>query len=98
MFTNIKREKIKDEVGNMINLIYYEFENTEGEDYKDHVIEADDNICEKFGFTSLEIINVIIGIEDRYNIKVDEDDLILENFDTINKIIEYVCKKINENE
>ena len=39
-----------------------------------------------FGLDSLKAIELVVMVEDKYGIMIDDDDLLVENFSTVDKI------------
>lgn len=58
-------------------------------------IDADTDLSE-IGLTSISLINVIVELEDRLDFEFNDDDLLLENLNTVRKIEECVENSINE--
>ncbi len=48
------------------------------------------------GFDSMNIINYILMVEERFGFEFDDDDLIIDNFRTIEKIADYVLSKTEQ--
>jgi len=48
----------------------------------DRQITPDDRLKEDLGFDSLKLINLILKIENEYDISFSDDDLIVESFAT----------------
>ena len=48
------------------------------------------------GFDSMNIINYILMIEERFGFEFDDDDLVLDNFRSIKKIADYVLLKVEQ--
>lgn len=44
------------------------------------------------GLDSIKAIELVVNLESEYEIMIDEDDLLLENLNTINKIVQVVAK------
>lgn len=57
-------------------------------------IEYDRDLLESGIIDSLQIFNLISNIEKEFNIIVEGDEIIEENFSTINNIIQYVKRKL----
>ena len=55
-------------------------------------ILGDDDDLTQFGFNSLVVIKVDIALEDRFQFTLDDNDLLMDNFTTINKIINLLKK------
>ncbi|KYD04430.1 hypothetical protein B4102_3276 [Heyndrickxia sporothermodurans] len=47
----------------------------------------------KNGLDSLGIVQLILSLESEFEIEIDDEDLILENFLTIEKIVEFMTTK-----
>ncbi len=52
-------------------------------------IKDDENLID-LGLDSIKTIEIVVELEDGFDIEIDEDDLMLDNFSTISKIIELV--------
>ncbi|WP_456440759.1 acyl carrier protein [Caldithrix abyssi] len=72
----------------IINFLYDESlkDEFEGLDY-------DDSLLELGIIDSVKMLDLIGFIEEKYQIKVDDDDLYPENFDSINAIVNYIRSK-----
>ena len=53
----------------------------------------DDSLLERGIIDSVKMLDLIAFIEQRYQIKVDEEDMYPENFDTINAIEAFIHSK-----
>lgn len=53
-------------------------------------IDATDSLIENGIIDSVGMLNLVEFIENRFSIKVDEDDLMPENFDSLKAIEDYV--------
>lgn len=58
----------------------------------DH-LDYDDSLLELGIVDSVKMLDLIAFIEDTFQIKVDEEDLYPENFDSINAIVDYIESK-----
>ena len=58
-------------------------------------IEDDQSLTESGIIDSMGIINIIEYLESKYNIEIDDEDILQKNFGSINKIANYTKKKIN---
>ena len=56
-------------------------------------LDYDDSLLELGIVDSVKMLDLIAFIEDTFEIKVDEEDLYPENFDSINAIAEYIESK-----
>ena len=50
------------------------------------------NTLDELGFDSLDRITLLFELERAYRISVPDDDLTIENFGTVNLIVDYVRK------
>ena len=57
-------------------------------------IQADDDLIE-IGFNSLNCIQLIVLLEDKYNIEFGYSDLSVESVNTVSKIINYILSHKN---
>jgi len=55
----------------------------------------DESLFEKGIIDSLGVLELISFIEKKFAIQVDDEELIPENFETFNKILEFVETKLN---
>lgn len=58
-------------------------------------IESGKSISE-YITNSIDFIKIIVGVETKFDIEFEDEDLQLERFQTINDIIEYIQQKVNE--
>lgn len=58
------------------------------------VIQADDDLIE-IGLNSLNCIQLIVLLEDKYNIEFGYSDLSVESVNTVSKIINYILSHKN---
>ncbi len=56
-------------------------------------LDYDDSLLELGIIDSVKMLDLIGFIEKEFDIKVDDDDLFPENFDTINAIVNYIQSK-----
>lgn len=61
---------------------------------RDNSIVETDSLFESGIIDSLAIFELTTFIESRYGCRVDEDDLVPENFDSLVAISAYVCGKL----
>lgn len=57
---------------------------------------ADDVILTAYGIDSMKSVNLIIELEEIFNIEFEDDDMLFENFSTIQKIISMVSSRLTE--
>ena len=63
-------------------------------DSKGKAIQADDDLIE-IGLNSLNCIQLIVLLEDKYNIEFGYSDLSVESVNTVSKIINYILSHKN---
>lgn len=60
-------------------------------------IIIDDNMdLSELGMTSINMISIVIQIEEELGIEFNDDDLILDNLNTVQKLVENVEKARNK--
>ena len=57
-------------------------------------IEESDNLIETGILDSLGIMKLLIFLEEKFSIPIGDDDLIPENFETINKLLSLIDRKM----
>jgi len=61
---------------------------------QDEVLDETDSLLERGLIDSVGIINLVSLLEETYRIEINDDDLMPENFDSLNAIKNYVESKI----
>ena len=56
-------------------------------------LNSDDSFLEKGIIDSTGILELVMFVEETYNIEVEDDEVIPENFDSVNKLGIYVRRK-----
>ena len=56
-------------------------------------LNSDDSFLEKGILDSTGILEVIYFIEDEFDVKVEDEEMIPENLDSVNRIVAYIGKK-----
>lgn len=72
----------------LINLIKKEF-NLDGNE-----IQSNNNFT-NLGIDSLKMIKLVILIENEFNLEIDDEEVIPENFDSIKSISKLILDKLN---
>jgi acyl carrier protein len=62
----------------------------------DDIAGNDSFFTETLGLDSLNLINFVVALEEKYDIIIDDDDLRVELFENINTITQYIVNKIEE--
>jgi len=58
-------------------------------------LRNDINIFDELGIDSLGIILIITFIEKRYKIEIEQKEIVLENFESVNTLASFIEEKIN---
>ncbi|MCP3944368.1 MAG: acyl carrier protein [Desulfobacteraceae bacterium] len=61
------------------------------DDYR--TLPIDESILD-LGVESLDFIQVLEDIKEIYHIVIDDDDVLFENFETVNKIADFILQKV----
>jgi acyl carrier protein len=61
---------------------------------KGQKIDYDESLVSKGVIDSLAILRLISFIEEKFNVKVNDDEVVLENFETINIIVKFIDDKL----
>lgn len=59
-------------------------------------LAADDSFLEQGLIDSTGVLELVSFIEDRFHVKVDDDELVPDNLDSINRLIQFVEAKLEE--
>lgn len=62
-----------------------------GEVFDSNKVNDDDDLL-LFGLDSMGAVSLMVQIEDEYNIEIPDEDIDINKFNTINKIIEFISK------
>lgn len=62
------------------------------QEYESVDISPDDDLIELRLIDSLNIIRIVVAIQEEYNITLNIEDLSINNFSTINKMIKFVSE------
>lgn len=57
-------------------------------------IQSDKSLSEFASLDSLSFLHLVVQLEQQYNVQIDDDLLIINNFDTIQKIISVISELI----
>ena len=61
----------------------------------DSAFTEDDSLLEYGVIDSTGVLELVIYLEEKYNIKIEDDEIIPENLDSLNNIDKYIKSKIN---
>lgn len=53
-------------------------------------IKSDASLLDDVGLDSVALIRFAMGLENEFDIEIDDDDLVLENFETTGRVVSYV--------
>ncbi len=53
-----------------------------------------DETLNRIGVDSVNFIEIVIGLEDEFNITFEDDELLLQNLNTINKLKNVITQKL----
>jgi acyl carrier protein len=53
-------------------------------------INRDASLLDDVGLDSVALIRFAMGVEDEFDVEIDDDDLVLENFETTGRIARYI--------
>lgn len=56
-------------------------------------IEDDENLMDEYNIDSVNLFEIIVGLEDEFEITLEEDDFNVETFTTVNNIAVFVEQK-----
>ncbi len=59
-------------------------------------LNGDDSLLEQGLIDSTGVLELVSFIENKFEIKVDDDDLVPDNLDSINRLIAFIETKLNE--
>lgn len=59
-------------------------------------LQNDDSFLETGIIDSTGVLELVAFIEDQYDVEVDDDELVPDNLDSINRLIDFIESKIKE--
>ena len=59
-------------------------------------LQNDDSFLETGIIDSTGVLELVAFIEDQYDVEVDDDELVPENLDSINRLIDFIDSKLKE--
>ena len=63
------------------------------QDVDENLINENTILTSELGYDSVQIIELIVALEDEFNIEIDDDDLDIENLTNYGNLYEMICKK-----
>ena len=57
-----------------------------------------ESLFNKKGIDSITMLYIINEVENKYNIRIPDDELLISNFETINQIASLVCRLVGKEE
>ena len=61
----------------------------------EELINQEASLSKEYGINSLHVIQLIVGIEDQFNLEFNETQLMTTNFDTVSCIADVVLKQLS---
>ena len=61
-----------------------------GLDLKAEDIRSDASLLDEVGLDSVALIRFAMGLETEFDVEIDDDDLVIENFETTGRVARYV--------
>ena len=61
-------------------------------------LNYDDKIIEESIIDSTEIVKIILFLEDTYDVKIENDEIKLKNFNSVDDICNFIKRKVDGNE
>lgn len=58
-------------------------------------IRSDASLLDDVGLDSVALIRFAMGLEKDFDIEIDDDDLVIENFETTGRVAQYVQGRMN---
>jgi len=58
-------------------------------------INEEGSLSKEYGVNSLHVIQLIVGIEEQFNLEFNDTELMMANFDTISCIADVVLKQLS---
>jgi acyl carrier protein len=58
------------------------------------VVNADDSLIEKGLIDSTGVLELVAFMEETFKIKVEDEEIIPENFDSVNKLVNFIQLKL----
>lgn len=57
-------------------------------------LDNDESFLKRGLIDSTSVLEIIMFLEDEYHIKVDDDEMIAENLDSVNNIVNFINRKL----
>ena len=58
------------------------------------LVSDDTSLLESRVLDSTDVLELIVFVEGRFGIKVEDDEVVPENFDSVNKVRDFVTRKL----
>jgi acyl carrier protein len=87
---NTKKNAVKEE---LINFLFENFIAGRSISEKESVLSDDDSLIDSGIIDSTGILEVVMYIEEKYLIKVEDEELVPENLDSINNLLSFLKRK-----
>jgi acyl carrier protein len=87
---NTKKSAVKEE---LVNFLFENFIAGRSISEKESVLSDDDSLIESGIIDSTGILEVVMFIEEKYSLKVEDEELVPENLDSINNLLSFLKRK-----
>lgn len=57
---------------------------------------SDFDLSDDLGFDSMSLIELVVEIESKFNIEIDDEFLVLDNLSSYRKLVDYIKSKVND--
>lgn len=58
-------------------------------------IGDDDSLMDKYGVDSVMLFEIVVGLEEQFNVTLEDDEFDIEIFKNVQSIAEFAAKKLN---
>jgi acyl carrier protein len=59
-------------------------------------IKDDESLTLKYGIDSVRLFDMVVGMEDDFDVSFEDEELTLENFDSLSRIVSSLSEKMGE--
>lgn len=95
---NLKLERKINMIEQILESIRKSLEEILGEEGEKKELEANMDLINDIGLDSLQLVNVILDLEEQYDLNIDFDEFDFDKVQTIQELAEYIKELSGENE
>lgn len=95
---NLKLEREINMIEQILESIRKSLEEILGEEGEKKELEANMDLINDIGLDSLQLVNVILDLEEQYDLNIDFDEFDFDKVQTIQELAEYIKELSGENE